>query len=110
MAESPVPTPLASRVRAKLKFLFSRDNLTQASTIKAIIGFIAAIGLVTLTPDQQQQATSLTLRFVDALMNMLAATHAAYAFVNLLYNERKHTTIFPISTTAPVAVTVENPK
>ncbi len=108
MAEPTLPTPLASRAGDKIRFLFSRNNLTQASTIKAVIGLIAATGLVAMTPDQQQQAASLTLRFVDSLMNFLAAIQAAYAFVNFLYNERKHTTVNAISTIAPGAVIVES--
>ena len=82
----------------KIKFLFSVDNLTQASTIKAAIGIIAASGLVIMSPDQQQQATSLAIRFISALMNFMAAIQAAYAFVNFLYNERKHTIVIPTPT------------
>ena len=72
-----------------LKRVFSLQNLTQASTIKAIIGFAVAIGLLHFTPDQQEQLTNIALRFIAAVTELLSAAHAAYALINLFHNENK---------------------
>ncbi len=100
--------------------VFSLDNLTQASTIKAIAGFAVALILIfyppgnPLTPDQVKHLTDqaqvligLIFASIAGLSKILAAYHGVVATINLLYNERKRTTIMPVITTAPVAVTVE---
>ena len=73
----------------KLRFAFSKQNLTQASTMKAIISFMVAIGLFHFTPDEQQQLASLSLRFIAAITELLSIAHALYAFINLFHNEDK---------------------
>ena len=106
MAEAPVPAPAPGGLgRGYLGFLFSGNNLTQASTIQAALHFVSATGLVVMSPDEQQQAADGIVHLIGATMEWIAAMQYVISLAKFLYNERKHTIVNAISTTAPVVVT-----
>ena len=80
----------------KLKFLFSRSNLTQASTLKAIIQLLVAGGVIHLAPEAQDQV-------VHWLAEIIGGGQALLAVINFLRNERKHT----IVTVTPTTITTK---
>ena len=66
----------------KLRFLFSRANLTQASTIKAIVQFGVAAGLFKLSPGAQDQV-------VRWMGEIICGGQALMALINFWRNEHK---------------------
>lgn len=78
----------------KLKFLFSRTNLTQPSTLKAIVQFLVAAGVFKLAPEAQDQV-------VEWLGFIIAGGQALMSLINFVRNEHKSA----IVTATPTLIT-----
>ena len=94
------------------KGAFTAANLVQPSTIAAFVRIAVSLGLIHLTPDQEQQATNAMLHLIGAITEIIAYGQIVLALIGFFKKDARGDTIVtsaPVTITAPTEITT-NPK
>lgn len=85
-----------------LRGAFSTANLIAPTTIAAYVRIVVALGLIHLTPDQEQQASNAIVHLIASVQEIIADGELLLALIGFF---RKDTPAKIIDTTAPVTIT-----